>query len=139
MKPIYKKFKYMVEVSSSEVAALEKLSLKFFTIHRFQHIWHKKTNGTKIGRQNQKRELPPILLFLIRLVCINIFNLASYRGILLILLWFTHLIRSEMDKGNLLGMLDVQIAFDTVNHKILLSILKACGIGSSGIKWFTAY
>ena len=50
-------------------------------------------------------------------------------------------IRKEWDKGNYTGMvvLDLQKAFDTVNHKILLGKLKAAGLADSSIKWFDSY
>ena len=35
--------------------------------------------------------------------------------------------------------LDLQKAFDTVNHKILLGKLKAAGLADSSIKWFDSY
>ena len=36
-------------------------------------------------------------------------------------------------------VLDLQKAFDTVNHKILLGKLKAVGMAESSIKWFDSY
>ena len=50
-------------------------------------------------------------------------------------------IRLEHDKGNVVGMilLDLQKAFDTVNHSILLSKLKACGLGNDICNWFSSY
>lgn len=57
------------------------------------------------------------------------------------LLHLTDIIRMEMDKGNLTGMilLDLQKAFDTVNHTILIKKLKALGLNISALNWFTSY
>jgi len=54
----------------------------------------------------------------------------------------THLcdyIRQNFDEGNYVGMilLDLQKAFDTVNHAILLSKLQS--FRNSAVKWFTSY
>ena len=53
----------------------------------------------------------------------------------------TDYIQSEQDKGNLIGMvlLDLQKKFDTVDHTILLGKLQALGIQESALKWFKAY
>ena len=50
-------------------------------------------------------------------------------------------IKSEGDKGNYTGMvlLDLQKAFDTVNHTILLKKLKAIGLNKTSVAWFEAY
>ena len=50
-------------------------------------------------------------------------------------------IKGEIGKGNLVGMvlIDLQKAFDTVNHGILLDKLRAIGISSSSVSWFESY
>ena len=50
-------------------------------------------------------------------------------------------IRSEMDFGNYIGMvmIDLQKAFDTVDHSILENKLKAIGLDENAIAWFDAY
>lgn len=57
------------------------------------------------------------------------------------LLYINDLIRREMDEGKLCGMvlLDLQKAFDTVNHSLLLSKLKAIGLNETAIDWVTSY
>ena len=57
------------------------------------------------------------------------------------LIHFIDYIRLEHDKGNVVGMvlLDLQKAFDIVNHSILLSKLKACGLGNDICHWFSSY
>ena len=51
----------------------------------------------------------------------------------------TDFIRSEIGKGNLIGMvlIDLQKAFDTVDHSILCEKLKSIGMSSTG--WFESY
>ena len=53
----------------------------------------------------------------------------------------TDFIKLEMDKGNYVGMimLDLQKAFDTVNHDILLGKMKAMCCSNSAVKWFRSY
>jgi hypothetical protein len=50
-------------------------------------------------------------------------------------------LRSQSDKGNFTGMvmLDLQKAFDTVNHEILFSKLSAMGVDHSSVNWFKSY
>ena len=52
------------------------------------------------------------------------------------LIYLTDYVKSEISKGNYVGMLlfDVQKAFDSVNHEILCSKLKRMGINPSWIK-----
>ena len=50
-------------------------------------------------------------------------------------------IRKEIDKGNLVGVvyMDLSKAFDTVAHSILLEKMTAYGINSMELEWFTSY
>ena len=49
-------------------------------------------------------------------------------------------IRSEIDFGNYIGMvmIDLQKAFDTVDHSILENKLKAIDLDRNAIAWFDA-
>ena len=57
------------------------------------------------------------------------------------LLFLTDFIRTEMDAGKLCGMIliDLQKAFDTVDHNLLFSKLTAIGVSSSSLRWFISY
>ena len=50
-------------------------------------------------------------------------------------------LRTEMSKGNFVGMIciDLQKAFNTVDHGILLDKLKAIGFSESASNWFSSY
>ena len=55
--------------------------------------------------------------------------------------YMSDMIRSNMDAGCYTGMvvLDLQKAFDTVNHEILLSKLDSVGFNVKTVKWFQSY
>ena len=57
------------------------------------------------------------------------------------LIYLTDFIRSQMADGKYTGMvlLDLQKAFDTVEHDILCSKLQALGIHIDSVKWFKSY
>ena len=57
------------------------------------------------------------------------------------LMYLYDYIRQECDKGNFTGMvlLDLQKAFDTVNHYILLYKLTALGMNGESAEWFRSY
>jgi hypothetical protein len=46
-----------------------------------------------------------------------------------------------MDKGNLVGMIlmDLQKAFDTVDHSVLIMKLEAIGLSTDVLQWFRSY
>ena len=57
------------------------------------------------------------------------------------LIHLTDFLKFQMDKGNLIGMvlLDLQKAFDTVDHSILLMKLEAPSLSQDIIRWFHSY
>lgn len=57
------------------------------------------------------------------------------------LIHLTDYIKQQSDKGKLTGMvvLDLEKAFDTVDHSILIGKLKALGLTQSSISWFQSY
>ena len=57
------------------------------------------------------------------------------------LIHLTDFIKFQIDKGNAVGMviLDLQKAFDTVDHSILLAKLGAMGLSNDIVKWFQSY
>ena len=57
------------------------------------------------------------------------------------LIHLSDFIRKEWDDGNYTGMvvLDLQKAFDTVDHKIMLGKLRAIGMTENSVKWFDSY
>ena len=57
------------------------------------------------------------------------------------LLYLTDRIKYEVDAGKYCGMimLDLQKAFDTVNHSILIAKLKAIGFDKSSTNWMQSY
>ena len=57
------------------------------------------------------------------------------------LIHLTDHIKNEMDKGNITGMvlIDLQKAFDTVDHSITMHKLQALGADKATIEWFKSY
>ena len=57
------------------------------------------------------------------------------------LIHLTDYIKLQSDKGNLTGMvlLDLQKAFDTVDHCILINKLQALGFDTCSREWFRSY
>ena len=53
------------------------------------------------------------------------------------LIHLTDFLKFQMDKGNAVGIVfDLQKAFDTVDHSILLAKLEAMGLSNGIVKWF---
>jgi hypothetical protein len=70
-------------------------------------------------------------------------NLAleqSIQQITCLVYLFDH-IKQESEKGNYTGMfmLDLQKAFDTADHDILLMKLKCMGLNNVTVNWFRSY
>ena len=59
----------------------------------------------------------------------------------LCLSFLTDKILKDFDEGLLTGMvlIDLQNAFDTINHEILLKKLEAIGFSDQCIRWFWSY
>ena len=57
------------------------------------------------------------------------------------LIYLCDVIRQECDQGKYTGMvtLDLQKAFDTVNHTILLATMKALCMTTEAVDWFQSY
>lgn len=57
------------------------------------------------------------------------------------LLYLTDLIKKTTHEGNIRGMvlLDLQKAFDTVNHELLITKLKALGLSTPAQAWQRSY
>jgi len=57
------------------------------------------------------------------------------------LIYLTDFIRKETDQGNYVGMLllDLQKAFDTMDHSILIMKLSSTGLGKDIVRWFSSY
>ena len=57
------------------------------------------------------------------------------------LTYLTDFIRFQMDRGFFVGMvmIDLQKAFDTVDHSIILQKLKALGFNDTSVSWFDSY
>ena len=53
----------------------------------------------------------------------------------------TDFIKFQMDEGHYVVMvlLDIQKAFDTVDHNILLMKLEAIGLNQDVVRWFRSY
>ena len=57
------------------------------------------------------------------------------------LTYLTDYIRHGMDNGHYTGMvmIDLQKAFDTVNHSLLSDKLQALGLNNDAVSWFDSY
>ena len=70
-----------------------------------------------------------------------LFGFRSKRSTELTVTYFTGKIRKEVDNGNILGavFIDLSKAFDTVSHSCLLNKLPSYGINNKELHWFTDY
>ena len=116
---------------------------------------HKKNNKTETGNYRPVSVLGVISKILERVVYNQVYDYLSHNNLLYNLqsgfrpsfstdTCLTHLtdyIKRECDKGNFTGMvlLDLQKAFDTVDHNILVSKLESIGLDEMTIKWFKSY
>ena len=57
------------------------------------------------------------------------------------LIHLTDLIKNQTKEGNLTGLiiLDLQKAFDTVQHEILIDKLEGMGLNEKACNWFRSY
>lgn len=57
------------------------------------------------------------------------------------LIYLSDYIKFQLDKGFFIGMvlLDLQKAFDTVDHSILKQKLQSIGLGNDIVRWFNSY
>ena len=55
--------------------------------------------------------------------------------------YLTDKVRNGFEKGSLTGMIliDLQKAFDTIDHKILIEIMSSLGFAESTIRWYKSY
>ena len=73
--------------------------------------------------------------------CMNVSQVSVNHIRQTCLMHLTDHIKLEMDSGNHVGMimLDLQKAFDAVNHDIALGKMKAMGCSNSAVYWFRSY
>ncbi len=116
---------------------------------------YKKNSKTDVGNYRPVSILPVVSKILERVIYTQLEGYLSQNDLLYqfqsgfrtgfstdsCLVHLTDYIRLEMDKGNYTGMvlLDLQKAFDTVNHSILLMKMRALGLSGSAVCWFTSY
>ena len=78
------------------------------------------------------------------IICMSCSLVSAHLTLLTLALYifiFRITFKKNQDKGQYTGMviLDLQKEFDTVNHKILISKLRAMGVGQAALKWFDSY